>query len=131
MADGQKRLLRGPRQLVRALRWSLQGLAACWRYESSFRLELVLFAVLAPLGLWAGRDGLERALLLSSLLAVLGAEVLNSALEAVVDRLGPERHVLAGRAKDMGSAAVFVFMLNALLVWGLLLLPQLWHWVFE
>lgn len=126
MADGERRLLRGPGQVFKALRWSLQGLAACWRHESSFRLECVLFCVLAPLGLWLGNSALERVLLVSSLLAVIGVEVLNSALEAVVDRFGPERHELAGRAKDMGSAAVFVFMLNVLLVWGLLLLPRLW-----
>ena len=127
MADGPKAgFLRGPTQVLRALRWSWQGLVACWRLESSFRLECMLFAVLAPLGVWLGQDAVERVLLVSYLLAVLGAEVLNSALEAAVDRFGPERHELIGRAKDMGSAAVFVFMMNVLLVWGLLLLPRLW-----
>ena len=127
MADGERRLLRGPTQVWAALRWSMQGLAACWRHESSFRLEVVLFLLFAPLGLYLGSSGMERAMLVSSLLAVLGAEVMNSALEAAVDRFGPERHELVGRAKDMGSAAVFVFMMNALLVWALLLLPRLWH----
>ncbi len=127
MADNEQRLLRGPTQVLRAFRWSMQGLAACWRHESSFRLECALLAVLAPLGLWLGNSGVERAMLVSSLLAVIGAEVLNSALEAAVDRFGPERHELVGRAKDMGSAAVFVFMMNALLVWALLLLPRLWQ----
>lgn len=127
MADGERRLLRGPTQVFRAMQWSLQGLAACWRHESSFRLECVLFFLLAPLGLWLGDSGVERALLVSSLIAVLGVEVVNSAVEAAVDRFGPERHELIGRAKDMGSAAVFVFMMNAVLVWGLILLPRLWH----
>lgn len=127
MADDGSGLLRGPSQVLRALRWSMQGLAACWRHESSFRLEVVLLLLLAPLGLWLGNTGVERAMLISSLLAVLGAEVMNSAIEAAVDRFGPERHELIGRAKDMGSAAVFVFMMNALLVWVLLLLPRLWH----
>ena len=127
MADNDPRLLRGPTQVLRALRWSLQGLVACWRHESSFRLECALFLVFAPLGLWLGNSGVERAMLVSCLLAVLGAEVMNSALEAAADRFGPERHELIGRAKDMGSAAVFVFMMNALLVWALLLVPRLWH----
>ncbi|MCX7556619.1 diacylglycerol kinase [Xanthomonadaceae bacterium JHOS43] len=127
MADGERGWVRGPTQVLRAFRWSMQGLAACWRHESSFRLEVVLFVVFAPLGLWLGENSVERVLLVSSLLAVLGVEVLNSALEAAVDRFGPERHELVGRAKDMGSAAVFVFMMNVLLVWALVLLPRLWR----
>lgn len=126
MADGDSRLLRRPAHVLRAFRWSMQGLAACWRHESSFRLECAAFLVLAPLGLWLGQGAVERVLLVSSLIAVLGAEVLNSALEAAVDRFGPERNELVGRAKDMGSAAVFLFMMNVLLVWGLILLPRLW-----
>lgn len=126
MIDERQPLLRSPTQVLRAGRWSLQGLMACWKHESSFRLELVLFLLLAPLGLWLGDTMVERVLLVSSLIAVIGAEVMNSALEAAVDRFGPERHELVGRAKDMGSAAVFVFMMNALLVWGLLLVPRFW-----
>ena len=126
MADNERRLLRSPAQVLRALRWSLQGLAACWRHESSFRLEVALFVVFAPVGLWLGQTMVERVLLVSSLLAVIGVEVVNSALEAAVDRFGPEQHELIGRAKDMGSAAVFVFMMNVLLTWGLLLVPRFW-----
>lgn len=129
MADGSRQLLRGPRQVMSALRWSLQGLTACWRHESSFRLEVVLLILLAPLGLWLGQTPVERVLLVSSLVAVVGLEVVNSALEAALDRFGPERHELVGRAKDMGSAAVFVFMMNVLFTWGLLLGPRLWHWL--
>ena len=83
-----------------------------------------MLALLAPAALWLGQDGVERALLLGSCLMVLAVELLNSAIEAVIERFGPERHELAGRAKDMGSAAVFVTMLNVLLVWGLVLVPR-------
>ena len=74
---------------------------------------------------WLGQTGVERALLLGSCLLVLATELLNSAVEAVIERYGPEHHELAGRAKDMGSAAVFVTMMNVLLVWGLILVPRL------
>ncbi|MCB1568773.1 MAG: diacylglycerol kinase [Xanthomonadales bacterium] len=126
MADGERRLLRSPAQVMRAARWSMQGLAACWKHESSFRLEVALFVLLAPLGLWLGQTTVERVLLVTSLLAVIAMEVINSALEAAVDRFGPERHELVGRAKDMGSAAVFVCMVNVVVTWGLLLVPRLW-----
>ena len=116
---------RGPRQILRALVWSWKGLRAAWRHEASFRLEAYLFVVLFPLGLWLGDDGIEKALLCGSLLLVPAAELLNSAIEAVVDKVSPEFHELAGRAKDMGSAAVFLLMLNAVLCWGLVLGPRI------
>ena len=126
MADSEGSLApRGPIRVLHALRWSLNGLRQCWRLEPSFRLEVYLFVVLAPLGAWLGNNGVERALLVGVLTVVLGIEVLNSALEAVVDRWGPEWNELAGRAKDMGSAAVFLFMVNVLLVWGMILLPRM------
>lgn len=109
---------------MKATVWSLQGLRAAWLHESSFRLEVCLFVVFAPLGAWLGGNGLERALLIGSMLLVLSAELLNSAIEAVIERYGPEYHELAGRAKDMGSAAVFVLMMNVLLCWGLILAPR-------
>lgn len=115
---------RSPFRIWNALMWSLQGLRACWLLESSFRLEVYLFVVLAPLGLWLGGDGVERALLVGSLMVVLIVEVLNSAVEAVVDRWGVELHELAGRAKDMGSAAVFLADMLVLLCWGLILGPR-------
>ena len=125
MSDGKHSLLpRGPVGVWRALRWSLKGLAITWRTESSFRLEVYLCVPLAPLGLWLGHNGVERALLVGSLLLVLSAELLNSSIEAVIERYGAEHHELAGRAKDMGSAAVFVLMMNVLLCWGLLLIPR-------
>jgi diacylglycerol kinase (ATP) len=117
---------RGPGGMWKALRWSMQGLAAAFRLEASFRLEVYLFVVLCPLGLWLGQTPMERVLLVGSLLLVLSAELLNSAIESAVDRMGPEHNEFAGRAKDMGSAAVFVLMMNVLLCWALLLLPRVW-----
>lgn len=125
MADELGHLPRRPARILKAAQWSLQGLRAAWLHESSFRLEVYLLVVLVPLGVWLGRDGVERALLLGSCLLVLAAELLNSAIEAVIERYGAEFHELAGRAKDMGSAAVFVTMLNVLLVWGLVVGPRL------
>ena len=93
-------------------------------HESSFRLEVYLLVVMAPLALWLGQSGLERALMIGSCLLVLAAELLNSAIEAVIERYGPEHHELAGRAKDMGSAAVFVLMMNVLMCWALILAPR-------
>ena len=125
MADGKQTLVpRGPMGVWKALIWSMQGLSTAFRVESSFRLEVYLLLVLGPLGLWLGGDAVERALLVGSLLLVLAAELLNSALEAVVDRVSPEFHEFAGRAKDMGSAAVFVLMVNVVLCWALVLWPR-------
>ena len=116
---------RSPFRAWQAFLWSMQGLRATWAVESSFRLEVYLFVVLAPLAVWLGGNGVERAILIGSMILVLVVEVLNSALEAVVDRWGPEHHELAGRAKDMGSAAVFLSDINVLACWGFLLLPRL------
>lgn len=115
---------RSPFRAWQAFLWSMKGLRATWQVESSFRLEVYLFAVLAPLALWLGNNGIERSVLLSSLLLVLIIEVLNSAVEAVVDRWGSELHELAGRAKDMGSAAVFLSDVNVVICWGLILGPR-------
>ena len=125
MADSESGIApRGPLRMWRALRWSLNGLRQCWIHESSFRLEVYLFAGLAPLGWWLGASPVERILLIGCMLVLIAAEVLNSALEAVVDRWGPEWHELAGRAKDMGSAAVFVLILNVVFTWAVLLWPR-------
>ena len=124
MADNAGSLLpRGPRGVWKAMLWSLQGLRAAWRLEASFRLEVYLFCLLAPLALHLGQTALERVLLIGSMLLVMAGELLNSSIEAVIERYGAEHHELAGRAKDMGSAAVFVLMMNVLVVWGLLLGP--------
>ena len=112
---------RGPRQIWLALIWSLKGLREGWRVEASFRLEVILLVVMFPLGLWLGHGPIEKALLAGSLLPVPSAEMLNSAIEAVVDKLWPEHNAIAGRAKDMGSAAVFLLMMNVLVIWIVIL----------
>lgn len=110
-----------PQQLWNALRWSLQGLRAGWRHEASFRLEVLLAVVLVPLGLWLGHGALEKLALIAPIFLVLAAELLNSAIEAVVDLVSPGFHELAGRAKDLGSAATFVLMVLTGLCWVLVL----------
>ena len=127
MSDEIGHLPRGPRRIFQAAVWSLQGLRAAWLHESSFRLEVYLFVVLAPLGWWLGDTPIERVLLIGSMLLVLSIELLNSAVEAVIERYGAEFHELAGRAKDMGSAAVFVLMLNVMLTWGAIVGPRLFN----
>ena len=124
MSDSLGHLPRSPARIFKAARWSMQGLQAAWLHESSFRLEVCLFVVLAPLGWWLGDTPVERVLLVGSMLLVLGIELLNSAIEAVIERYGAEFHPIAGRAKDMGSAAVFVLMLNVLLTWGAIVSPK-------
>lgn len=116
---------RGPRQIWRAFQWSMKGLRAAWQHEASFRLETYLCVILFPLGLWLGQGAIEKAILCGSLLLVLSAEMLNSAIEAIVDKASPEFHELAGRAKDMGSAAVLLLMFNVLLCWVLILSAHL------
>jgi diacylglycerol kinase (ATP) len=112
----------GLKRLLLATGYSWAGLAAAWRHEAAFRQELLLLCLLGPLGLWLGQGGLEKALLVGSLLLVMVVELLNSAVEAVVDRLGAEHHELSGRAKDLGSAAVFISLILAAIIWGLVLL---------
>jgi diacylglycerol kinase (ATP) len=112
----------GLRRLVNATRYSIAGLAAAARHEDAFRQELLLAAVLVPLGLWLGRTGIERALLVGSMLLVLVVELLNSAVEATVDRVSLEDHSLAKRAKDLGSAAVMLSLATLAAVWLLVLL---------
>jgi diacylglycerol kinase (ATP) len=125
MADSTgSHLPRTPFRVWQAFTWSMQGLRATWAVESSFRLEVYLFVVLAPLAAWLGANGVERAILVGAMMLVLVVEVLNSGLEAVVDRWGSEHHELAGRAKDMGSAAVFLADVNVVLCWGFILLPR-------
>lgn len=112
----------GLRRVIRATGYSWAGLRAAAKHEAAFRQELALCVVLIPLALWLGGDGVERALLVGSLLLVLIVELLNSAIEAVVDRIGAEQHELSGRAKDIGSAAVFVALANVVVIWVLVLI---------
>ncbi|WP_020559951.1 diacylglycerol kinase [Thiofilum flexile] len=107
----------GMDRLTNALRYSRQGLQAAWREEAAFREEAIVVMLSIPLAWWLGDTPLERVLLIASVLLVLIVELLNSAIEAVVDRIGTEQHELAGRAKDMGSAAVLLTIFLSILIW--------------
>ncbi|MDZ4077906.1 diacylglycerol kinase [Hydrocarboniphaga sp.] len=115
MADG----IKGWARLIRATRVSYWGLGWALREEEAFRIEAVLALLLVPVALWLGDNGVERAILLMSLFAVLIVELLNTAVEVVVDRIGSERHELSGRAKDLGSAAVHLSLIQVPVVWAL------------
>lgn len=104
-----------------ALRWSLKGLSAALRTEVSFRVDVVLFFIFFAAGLWLGETAVEKALLVAPLFLILALDLLNAALETVVDMVSPEYSEPAGRAKDMASAGVFVAMVCVLVVWGLVL----------
>ena len=110
----------GIRRILRATRFSAQGLAQAWQHEAAFRQEVVLVLVLTPVAVWLGQTALEQAVLIGSCLIVLIIELINSAIEAAIDRHGDEQHELSGRAKDMGSAAVFVSLTLVVVVWGLI-----------
>ena len=119
----------GLRRLINATHYSLAGLRYAWCEEAAFRFELMLALPLVPAALILGNSGVERALLIGCLMLVLLVEILNSAIEAVVDRVGTEHHSLAGIAKDLGSAAVFLAMWNVLIIWAVLLWPHAIDWV--
>jgi len=111
----------GITRIIKATRYSWQGLCAAWRHEEAFRQESWLCLLLIPLGLYLGNGGVEKALLVASVLLLPLVEIINSALEALVDRVGEEPHELSGRAKDMGSAAVALAILLMTCVWLLVL----------
>ena len=115
---------RGLTRVLRAVGASLRGLAGAYREEAAFRQELAFAAVVIPLGLWLGHTGIERALLIAPVLLTLTVELVNSAIEATVDRIGFERHALAGLAKDIGSAAVLMSFVLLTAVWLLVLLGR-------
>ena len=108
----------GIQRIVRATGFSARGLAQAWRHEAAFRQECVLAVLLAPVAIWLGQTAVERASLIGVCLLVIIVELINSAIEAAIDRHGNERHELSGRAKDMGSAAVLVSLVIVVLVWG-------------
>ena len=110
----------GLARIIDATRYSWLGLSAAVKHEAAFRQELFLCLILIPASFWLGQTAVEYALLIGSLLLILIVEILNSAIEAVVDRFGDEIHELAGRAKDMGSAAVMLALLNVVVIWGLI-----------
>ncbi|MCE1238640.1 MAG: diacylglycerol kinase [Azonexaceae bacterium] len=103
--------------------YSRDGLRSAWKNEAAFREEAMLAAIALPLALFLGKTGVDRALLVGSVLLVLIVEILNSAVEAVVDKASPEKHELAKRAKDMGSAAVLLSLINVLAIWLCVLWP--------
>lgn len=116
---------KGKTGLVRvwnAFHYSMAGLAAAYHNEDAFRQEVLLAALLIPLALWLPASGVGKALMICSVLLVILVELINSAVEAAVDRISLEHHHLAKRAKDIGSAAVFVALVNAVVVWLLVLL---------
>ncbi len=108
----------GIRRIIRATRFSAQGFAHAWRHEAAFRQEIGLTLVLMPLAVWLGRTGFERFILIICCVFVLIVELLNSAIEAAIDRFGKEHHELSGRAKDLGSAAVFLSLSVVVATWG-------------
>ncbi|MBK7463926.1 MAG: diacylglycerol kinase [Betaproteobacteria bacterium] len=110
-------------RLWNALGYSRDGLAAAWKNEAAFREEVLLAAIAIPLALFLGKTGVDRSILIGSIILILIVEILNSAIEAVVDKASPEKHELAKRAKDMGSAAVLFSLLNAAVVWACVLWP--------
>ena len=112
--DGNTGILR----IIRAARYSAQGLGHAWKHESAFRQEIALTLILVPAGLWLGRTTIERTILIASCVIVLIVELLNSAVEAAVDRHGDAYHELSGRAKDLGSAAVMLSLLLVGVVWS-------------
>jgi len=115
---------RGLLRVMRALGASVHGLVGAFREEAAFRQELALATLVIPLALWLGHNGVERALLIAPMLLILIVELLNSAIEATVDRIGFERHKLAGLAKDIGSAAVFMSFVLLTTMWLLVLLGR-------
>ena len=114
------------RHIAKALVWSMAGIKAAWKHELAFRTQAVVIAILFPIGVWLGRTAVEWALLFGSCMLVLITELLNSALETIVDRIGLEHHELSGRAKDMGSAAAFFSMMTAVVVWLLIAYERFW-----
>ena len=108
-------------RIIKAASYSWLGLKAAFKHEAAFRQECLLLLVLGPLGFWLGHTATEKALLIGSVILVLIVELLNSAIENTVDRFGDEVHTLSGRAKDIGSAAVFVALVNVAVIWGIII----------
>lgn len=113
---------KGLTRLWNALGYSRDGLAAAWKNEAAFREEVLLAVIAIPLAVYLGKTGIDRALMVGSIILILIVEILNSGLEAVVDKASPEKHELAKRAKDMGSAAVLLSLINAAAIWVFVLL---------
>lgn len=115
---------RGLRRLVKATGYSIAGLSAAWKNEEAFRIECILTAIMIPAAFWLGETTIEIVLLIGSCLIVIITELLNSAIETIVDRIGTEHHDLSGRAKDIGSAAVFVSLILTATVWVMIAIER-------
>lgn len=115
----------GIKRLINATRFSVKGIRAAWHHEEAFRQEIILACILIPVSFWLGVTTAERALLIFSIFLVLVVELLNSAIEAVVDRIGEEYHPLSGQAKNMGSAAVFFSLTAGAIIWGMMIWKRL------
>lgn len=113
-------------RVIDAFGYSMKGLAATWKYEAAFRQEVMLAVILVPTAFWLAQSHIELILLISSVMWVLMAELANSSVEAVVDRTGSERHELSGRAKDIGSALVFVSLTLMVIVWAIIAINRFW-----
>lgn len=113
---------KGIARLIAATKYSAAGLKAAFKSEEAFRLEVYAFIILAPLGMWLGDGGVEKLLLVGSVVQLMLVELLNTAIEVVINRIGPEFHPLSGRAKDIGSACVLIAIGMVVLTWGLVLL---------
>lgn len=118
----------GLSRVINATGYSMKGLSSAWRHEAAFRQELLLMIVLTPLAFVVGKELLQTLFLLVLAWLIVVVEILNSAIEAVVDRIGHEHHELSGRAKDLGSAAVFIALALNALVWGALVGRNLLGW---
>ena len=114
------------RHIKNAMIYSMAGFKAAWINEMAFRTEVIVIAIMLPIGIWMGTTVVEWALLIGSSMLVLITELLNSAVENVVDRIGVERHILSKQAKDLGSAAAAVSMLTAVIVWSLIAYGRFW-----
>lgn len=115
---------KGFMHLFDAFTFSMKGLKSAWHNETAFRQEICALPILIPLALWVGQSAVEHILLITPLLLIISLELINSSIESVVDRISTEHHPLSGQAKDLGSASVFIAMLLALIIWGLILISR-------
>ena len=113
---------KGLKRIINACFFSVAGFKATWEHEEAFRQEVILFVITTPIAIWLGDNAIEKLLLIGSMVLVMLVELLNSAVEAVVDRVGFEHHELSGRAKDIGSAAVMMSLVWAAITWTFILL---------
>lgn len=128
MAMGAPENNTGMRRIINAFFFSLHGFKACFRTEEAFRQEVILAAILLPLSFFVAHNRVELAMLIASVFLVLIVEILNTAVERAIDRISFEKHELSKEAKDMGSAAVFLSILVAVLVWAIIGIPALLTW---